>query len=132
VDFSLDIWSAVMNAVIFLCLIAIPWLSGPIRVPTMFLGIGGLILLLGFDVFAGMQADDSGMAINLAVLTLSKAVFFFLASLAVEKLFRAILQHYRERKAPEWSEERTKASFARNLRGLKDPDARPKKGHKPY
>ncbi len=127
-EVSLGLWAAVINAGIFLFLIAIPWVSGPIRLLVLFLGLGGVLCLLGFDFYFGVAEQDYGLAADLMLLDLTKAVFYFGASWAIERIFRTFFSRAREQKqGTEWEEQELSRNFDRNIRGLKDPDEKKKK-----
>ncbi|MEH6403564.1 MAG: hypothetical protein V7750_09360 [Sneathiella sp.] len=128
-DFSVELWASVTNAVIFLCLIAIPWTSRISRILAIAIGGGGFLCLLGFDFFVGFQKDDLGLSSDLMLLTLAKGVFFFILSYGIEKIFRTFLSGTRNEDQPV-SPQETEISrrFDRNMRGLKD--TRTKKGRK--
>ncbi len=121
-------WALLLYGAIFLSLVAIPWTVGAIRPLILLVGIGGLAALLGFDHFVGVQKSDYDLAANLMLLTLSKAVFFFLISYAAEKLFRVFFRQSKEQKTDQdWREEELAKSFDRNMRGLKNPDQKSNK-----
>jgi len=123
-DFSVELWASVTNAVIFLCLVAIPWTSGISRFLTLIVGGGGFVCLLGFDFFVGFQKDDLGLSTDLMLLTLSKGIFFFTASYGIEKIFRTFLSGSRTEDRPlDPQESEISRRFDRNMRGLKDVGA---------
>lgn len=127
-DVNLGLWSAVINAGIFLCLMAIPWVGGTARVLVMILGLGGVVSLLGVDLYIGVQKQDYDLAADLMLLDFTKAVFFFGISWCAERLFRTFFNRAKEQNQDkEWQKEETSRNFDRNLRGLKDPNAKPKK-----
>lgn len=127
-EVSLGLWAAVINAGIFLFLIAIPWVSGPFRLLVMFLGLGGVLALLGFDFYIGVAEKDYDLAADLMLLDLTKAVFFFGASWAVEKVFRTFFNRAGEKaQGKEWEEEELPRNFDRNIRGLKNPNEKKKR-----
>lgn len=127
-EVNLGLWSAVINAGIFLSLIAIPWVGGPARYLVLILGLGGVVGLLGVDLYVGVQKEDYDLAADLMLLDLTKAVFFFGISWCAERLFRTFFRRVKERNLDkEWQKEETGRNFDRNLRGLKDPNAKPRK-----
>lgn len=127
-ELSLGLWSAVINAGIFLCLIAIPWVAGPARYLVMTLGLGGIVCLLGVDLYIGVQKGDYDLAADLMLLNLTKAIFFYGVSWCAERLFRTFFHRVKEQNQDkEWQKEETSRNFDRNLRGLKDPNAKSKK-----
>ncbi|GEM_PF-3171524 len=122
---SLGFWAALINMVIFLSLIAIPWTVGRFRPLVLILGVGGAAALLAFDFTIGVEKQDYDLAADLMLLTLSKAVFFFLISYATEKIFRTFFRQSKEKNADkQWQEDEIKKTFDRNLRGLKNPEDR--------
>ncbi len=127
-DVNLGLWSAVINAGIFLCLIAIPWVGGPARVLVMILGLGGVVSLLGVDLYIGVQKQDYDLAADLMLLDFTKAVFFFGVSWCTERLFRTFFNRAKvQNQDKEWQKEETSRNFDRNLRGIKDPNAKHRK-----
>ncbi|GLQ05282.1 hypothetical protein [Sneathiella chinensis] len=86
---SLTLWTSLLGAGIYLCLIAIPWAARRVRAFLMIVGFGGVAVLLGFDAYVGFSHQDIGLALNLMLLTLTKAVFFFGLSWLVERVVGA-------------------------------------------
>ncbi|MFT6559476.1 hypothetical protein [Sneathiella sp.] len=125
-DFSqttLAFWSSLLNAAIFLSLIAIPWSVGKFKPFVMLIGVGGLVMLLGFDFYVGVNANDYDLASDLMLLTVLKGVFFFLISFAAEKIFRTFFQRSKEKNThKEWRDEEMATRYDRNFRGLKNHD----------
>lgn len=120
-----EFWASLANMVIFLSLIAIPWVVGPARPLVLFLGIGGVLALLGFDFWVGVETKDYDLAADFMMLTASKAAFFFLISYALEKIVRTFFKKSREENADkQFQQEEIKERFDRNFRGLKDPEER--------
>lgn len=127
-EVSLGLWAAVINAGIFLFLIAIPWVSGPFRLLILFLGLGGILALLGFDFYIGVAENEYDLAADLMLLDLTKAVFFFGASWAIERVFRTFMDRSREQKKEQvWEEKELSRNFDRNIRGLNDPNEKKKR-----
>ncbi len=120
---GLGFWAALLNMLIFLSLMAVPWTVGRFRPLVLVLGVGGVIALLAFDFMIGVEKRDYDLAADLMLLTLSKAVFFFLISYAAEKIFRTFFYQSKEKNADkQWREDTLKKTFDRNLRGLKNPE----------
>lgn len=120
-NFSLELWASVVNAAIFMSLIAIPWTAGVFRLLVLIIGLGGLACLLGFDFLVGFQKDDFGLIVDLMSLTFAKGGFFLVASYGVERVFRTFLSNTRTEERPsDLQEDETSRRFDRNLRGLKD------------
>ena len=120
-NFSPELWASVGHAAIFISLILFPWTGGAGRKVTGLLGFGGLIALVVFDFMAGKSVDDMGLARDLMMLTLVKAVFFFLVSLLVERIFRAFLLK-KELQKPDDSgvDPVAKEKFDREMKSMKD------------
>mgnify|MGYP000539560943 CR=1 FL=1 len=89
--FSPDLWASVANAIIFIALILFPWTTGGGKKFCALVGFGGVFALLVFDFMAGQKSDDLSLTIDLMTLTVVKAIFFFLCSLLVERIFRALM-----------------------------------------
>ncbi|MCG8490248.1 MAG: hypothetical protein MI743_01425 [Sneathiellales bacterium] len=121
-----EFWASLANMVIFLSLIAIPWVVGTVRPLIFFLGGGGILALLGFDFWVGIETRDYDLAADLMILTASKAAFFFLISYALEKIVRTFFKKSKEENAgKQLQQEEIKTRFDRNFRGVKDPEERP-------
>lgn len=120
-SFSLDLWASVAHAAIFISLILFPWMVGAGRKISGFLGFGGIIALIVLDFMAGKSANDMGLAYDLMTLTLVKAVFFFMTSLLIERVFRVYLLK-KERQKPDDSgvDPVAKEKFDREMKSMKD------------
>jgi hypothetical protein len=122
-SFNPELWASVFNVIVFISLIVLPWATGRSRTVTMVAGVGGIVVLLAVDIFAGYQQSDYGLAQDLALLTLLKGVFFFFLSLMVERVFRLHMQTRHANKAPESPQDKiVRERFEREMRGLRKTD----------
>lgn len=99
-DLGIDLWGAAFHAITFLCLMAIPWTEGRIKWLVGLIAGGGILTILLFQYFIGVESEDSALGRDLMIVTLSNAVLFFLGSLVVERLFRIYLLKRRQKKEP--------------------------------
>tara|TARA_R100000005_G_scaffold96574_1_gene84717 strand:- start:4009 stop:4323 length:315 start_codon:yes stop_codon:yes gene_type:complete len=90
-DYSLSLWSAVFQAVSFLCLMAIPWTDGRTRIAVAIIGTIGIATILAFQIYVAVQQGDMGLGIDLTLMTLVNVVFYVALSWGVERLFRLYL-----------------------------------------
>ncbi len=119
--FSPEIWASVAHAAIYLALILFPWMVGGGRVVTGIIGFGGIMALVAMDFYVGKNSDDMGLARDLMMLTLVKAVFFFLTSLLIERIFRAyLIKKAREKRAVSDVDKAAKEKFDREMKSMKD------------
>ncbi len=104
---------------------AIPWVSGTAQRLVMLLGIGGVVCLLGFDLYIGVEEKDYDLAADFMLLNLTKAILFFGVSWIVEKIVLTFIDRAKQQnKSAEWQEKDLTRNFDRNMRGLKDPDTK--------
>ncbi len=120
-SFSPDLWASVANALIFIALILFPWTTGGGQKFCAFIGFGGVIVLLVFDFLAGQNAGDFTLTIDLMTLTIVKAVFFFLCSLLVERVFRALMLRREANKVSATTvDPAAKEKFDREMKSMKE------------
>jgi hypothetical protein len=96
-DFSLDLWGAAFQTISFLCLMAIPWCDGRLKLLVGVLAAAGLLSILGFQFYIGVKEQDYGLGGQLMLITLTNIVIYFAASWIVEKIFRLYLLKKREK-----------------------------------
>lgn len=90
-EYSLSLWSAVLQAVSFLTLMAIPWTDGKARLAVAIIGTIGIVTILAFQLYVGVQSGDMGLGIDLMMMTALNVVFYVALSWGVERLFRLYL-----------------------------------------
>jgi membrane-bound ClpP family serine protease len=119
--FSPEIWASVAHAAIYLALILFPWMVGGGRVVAGIIGFGGVIALVVMDFYVGKSSDDMGLARDLMLLTLIKAVFFFLVSLLIERIFRAyLIKRSQEKPTDTGVDKAAQEKFDREMKSMKD------------
>ena len=100
-ELGLDLWGAAFQTVSFLCLMAIPWTDGKIRLILGLLAAVGILSILGFQFYIGLEKQDYGLGMDLIIVTLTNAIFYFAISWGVERLFRLyLLKRKKERQPP--------------------------------
>ena len=120
-SFSPELWASVVHAAIYISLILFPWMIGGARIFAGILGFGGITALLAMDYFVGQSSDDLALARDLMLLTLLKAVFFFLVSLLIERIFRAyLLNRVRAKPDSEGVDAESKEKFDREMKSMKE------------
>ncbi|WP_169566999.1 hypothetical protein [Sneathiella limimaris] len=120
-SFSPELWASVLNAAVFISLILIPWAVGAARKLTLILGVGGLIALLAFNFATGHSVDDYTLSADLMILTAVKAIFFFVCSLIIERIFRAyMIRRELQKPAESTLDPESKADFDRQMKGMKE------------
>ena len=98
--FGLDLWGAAFQAVSFLCLMAIPWTDDRARIFVIVVAAAGILTILIFQFYIGVESDDYGLGGQLMIVTLSKAALYFCGSWIVERLFRLYLIKRRGKNPP--------------------------------
>ncbi len=99
-DLGIDLWGAAFQAISFLCLMAIPWTDGRVRLFVGLVAGAGILTIVLFQYYIGVETGDSALGFDLIVVTLSNAALFFLISWGVERLFRLYLLKRQEKKGP--------------------------------
>ena len=99
-DLGADLWGAAFQAISFLCLMAIPWTDGGIRIGAILVAALGILSILGFQFYIGAAKEDYGLAADLITLTLANVVLYFSISWIVEKLFRLYLLKRKKHQPP--------------------------------
>ena len=90
-ELGIDLWGAAFQAVSFICLMAIPWAVGQFRVIVALLATVGIMAILGFQFYIGVEKQDYGLALQLMTVTIMNVVFYFAISWGVERVFRLYL-----------------------------------------
>jgi signal transduction histidine kinase len=120
-SFSPDLWASVANALIFIALILFPWTTGGGKKFCALIGFGGVAGLLVFDFLAGQKAGDFSLTVDLMTLTVVKAVFFFLCSLLIERVFRALMLRREANKVSAATvDPAAKEKFDREMKSMKE------------
>ncbi|MCF8467762.1 MAG: hypothetical protein K9G33_10210 [Sneathiella sp.] len=99
-ELGVDLWGAAFQAISFLCLMAIPWTDGRIRIGAIIVAALGILSILGFQLYVGVEKQDYGLAADLVTLTLANVVMYFSVSWIVEKLFRLFLLKRKKQQTP--------------------------------
>ncbi|WP_293958960.1 hypothetical protein [Sneathiella sp.] len=90
-DLGVDLWAAVFQAATFLCLMAVPWTDGKLRLLVGSIAGAGLLLILAFQFYIGVKKQDYGLGADLMIVTLANAALYLAISWGVERVFRLFL-----------------------------------------
>lgn len=99
-EFGLDLWGAAFQAVSFLCLMAIPWTDDKVRLILILIAGAGILSILGFQLYIGVEKQDYGLAKDLMIVTIMNAILYFAISWGVERVFRLFLLKRRNDRRP--------------------------------
>ena len=97
---GIDLWGAAFQAVSFLCLMAIPWTDGKIRWVLILVAGAGMLSILAFQLYIGVEKQDYGLAKDLMIVTLTNVILFFAISLGVERVLRLYLLNRKKDRPP--------------------------------
>jgi signal transduction histidine kinase len=98
---GIDLWGAVFQAASFLCLMAIPWVDGKIRWILTLVAGAGILSILGFQLYIGVEKQDYELAKDLMLVTITNAILFFAVSLGVERVLRLyLISRKKDRRPP--------------------------------
>ncbi|MEX0582861.1 MAG: hypothetical protein WD185_04265 [Sneathiella sp.] len=95
-ELGVNLWAAVFQTVSFLCLMAIPWTDGRLRWLVGLLAASGIILILAFQFYIGVEKNDYGLGADLMIVTLANAALYLAISWGVERVFRLFLLRRRK------------------------------------
>ena len=95
-----DLWGAAFQAISFICLMAVPWTDGGLRIGAIIVAALGILSILGFQFYIGVEKQDYGLAADLITVTLANVVLYFSVSWIVEKLFRLYLLKRKKQQPP--------------------------------
>jgi len=99
-DLGIDLWGAAFQAVSFLCLMAIPWTDGKIRIIVALMAGAGILSILAFQFYIGVEKHDYGLGMDLMMITFLNAVFYLAISWGVERVFRLFLLKRKKDRSP--------------------------------
>jgi len=97
---GLALWGAAFQAVSFLCLMAIPWTDGRLKLVVIAGAAMGFLTILSFQFYIGYKAQDYGLGADLMIVTLSNMALYFCGSWIIERVFRVFLIRRREKNGP--------------------------------
>jgi uncharacterized membrane protein len=98
--FGLQLWGAAFQAASFLCLMAIPWIDGKVRLLVSIVAAIGFLAILSFQFYIGYAEQDYGLAFDLMTVTVASIFLYFLGSWLVERLFRLYLLSRQGKRPP--------------------------------
>ncbi|MCC3304096.1 hypothetical protein [Sneathiella sp. HT1-7] len=100
-EFGINLWGATFQAISFLCLMAIPWTDGKIRLIVALVAAAGLLSILAFQFYIGVVKRDYGLGMDLMLVTILNALLYFAISWGLERVFRLyLLKRKKDRQPP--------------------------------
>jgi uncharacterized membrane protein len=98
--FGLQLWGAAFQAGSFLCLMAIPWIDGRVKLWVSVVAAAGFLAILSFQFYIGYAEQDYALAFDLMTVTAASMILYFMGSWLVERLFRLFLLSRRSKRTP--------------------------------
>lgn len=100
-ELGLNLWGATFQTISFLCLMAIPWTDGKIRLIVALVAAAGLLSILAFQFYIGFEKRDFGLGMDLMMVTILNALLYFAISWGLERVFRLyLLKRKKDRQPP--------------------------------